>query len=183
MMTNLKAGNVWLREIQASDLDEINRWRNTPEILSTLSAPFRFISKCVDETWLANYFANRNAQVRCAICVEGTEPLIGLVSLVDIDLVNRRAESYLLIGSKKHHGKGIGTFALRRLLQHGFNDLGLHRIDARIIEYNAACLKLVEKLGFKVEGTLRDACFKEGKFHNLIALSLLSNEFGANDNR
>lgn len=48
-----------LRELERKDLNIINKWRNEPELISLLGAPFRYINLDVDIKWFENYMANR----------------------------------------------------------------------------------------------------------------------------
>lgn len=60
-----------LRELERKDLARINGWRNDPELLALLGAPFRYIAPEVDEKWFESYMANRGNAVRFAITEEG----------------------------------------------------------------------------------------------------------------
>ncbi len=52
--------------------------------------------------------------------------------------------------------RGVCTEAVARILRFGFEDLGFHRIVVRIGKGNRASERVAEKLGFRLEGTLRD---------------------------
>ena len=106
-----------LRELSRKDLMEINRWRNNPELIKLLGAPFRYIDVQIDERWYENYLSNRNTAIRCAIVNESDE-ILGLVSLLEIDRLNQSAEFNIMIGDTNNQGKGIGTFAIKGILQH-----------------------------------------------------------------
>jgi len=73
----------------------------------------------------------------------------------------------------EHAGKGYVTEALSRLVQYGFEDLRLHRIQASIVPRNAASLKVVAKCGFRHEGrSLRYLCINdEWEDHEIFALT------------
>lgn len=53
-----------LRELERKDLKTINCWRNDPELIAVLGAPFRYINLDVDENWFDGYMSNRGTQVR-----------------------------------------------------------------------------------------------------------------------
>ena len=72
-----------LRELERQDMTIINSWRNNPEIINQLGAPFRYINQDVDDEWFSNYMRNRNAAVRCVVLAD--EKVIRLVSLTNID--------------------------------------------------------------------------------------------------
>lgn len=61
-----------------------------------------------------------------------------------------------------YHGKGYGYESMKALLEYGFNNLKLHKIMAETIEGNDNCIKLLNKLNFTLEGTLRKHNFDHG---------------------
>ena len=166
---------VRLREIEKSDLKIINSWRNKPELIENLGAPFRYINYQVDENWYFSYMNNRSTTVRCAI-VDDSNIIIGMISLLSINHLNQTAELHIMIGDSKNQGKGIGKFAVKEILNHGFNNLNLNRIQLGVLSYNYRAIKLYEKCGFKLEGKKRQAVYKNGKFVDMFLYSILKRE-------
>lgn len=166
-----------LRELERKDLVEINKWRNDPELISSLGAPFRFINLEVDEAWFDGYMTNRGSQIRCAITEGVSDNILGLISLVSIDYVNQSAELHIMIGDKKNQGKGIGTFAVDAMLQHAFYNMNLRRIELTVLENNDRAKHLYEKIGFVQEGVKRMARYKNGEFVNMLLYSILKEEY------
>ncbi len=82
----------------------------------------------------------------------------------------------LAIFQEKDFSKGYGSFAMTSLIKKGFTELGLHRIDLEVYDFNARAIGLYEKLGFVKEGVLREA-YKKEKYHDIIIMSILENEF------
>jgi ribosomal-protein-alanine N-acetyltransferase len=72
--------------------------------------------------------------------------------------------------------QGIMTEALAAMLAHGFEDLGLNRIAALVLPGNVASDRLLRRLGFSEEGTLREYAYFRGRFHDLRCYSLLKRE-------
>ena len=105
-----------LREIEKSDLAEINQWRNNPDIISNLGASFRFINLDIDCRWYENYINNRRECIRCAITFANDDKILGMVSLTSIDYINQSAKLHIQVGRKENQGKGIGTYAVRVIL-------------------------------------------------------------------
>ena len=68
-----------LRELNELDLKIINSWRNDPELISNLGAPFRYINYEVDRRWYESYMNNRSTNVRCSI-VDESDRILGLFS-------------------------------------------------------------------------------------------------------
>lgn len=164
-----------LRELEKNDISVINKWRNNPDIISSLGAPFRYINQDVDEKWFDNYMINRGNSVRCAVLFN--DNLVGLVSLTSIDTLNRSAEFHIMIGDISSQNKGAGSFATNEMLNHAFNNLNLHRISLSVLEDNTRAQHVYEKVGFKKEGVLRKVFFKNGIYVNAFIYSILKNEY------
>lgn len=76
-----------------------------------------------------------------------------------------------------HWGQGIMTEALRAIIGFGFTRMKLHRVEADVSAENPASARVLEKLGFKFEGRLREQYWDWGEFHDLLLYSLLAREF------
>lgn len=166
-----------LRELQRKDLAIINQWRNDPELIAFLGAPFRFINLDVDIAWFDHYMQTRNNTVRCAITREGEDEILGLVTLASIDYLNQSAELHIMIGSEKERGHGMGTFAVSTMLKHAFLNMNLHRVELMVLTENIRAQHLYEKCGFKKEGVKRKSNYKNGKFCDMYCYSILKEEF------
>ena len=168
---------IRLRELERADVPIINRWRQDRALTASIGAPHRHIGIEVDERWFESYLARRGTDVRCAILVDDATEPVGLASLTGVDPVHRHAEYHLLIGRRDLHGRGVGTAATRAMAGHGFHDLNLHRIYSFVLETNAATHRMLEKAGFRLEGTLRDAAFKDGAYMDVHLMAVLQSEF------
>jgi len=73
--------------------------------------------------------------------------------------------------------KGIMTEALDAIIDFGFQDMGLQRVEALVMPENVASARLLRKLGFTEEGTLRDYDRFKGAFHDMRCLSILKQEY------
>jgi len=166
-----------LRELERGDIAEINRWRNDPELIACLGAPFRFINSDVDYKWYDSYMSNRHNCVRCAIVDDSSDKILGLVSLVSIDYLNQSAEFHIMIGNDANRGKGIGSFAARKMLEHAFFNMNLRRIELSVLSDNLRAQHVYEKIGFVREGTKREAKFKMGAFVDIYTYGILKDEF------
>ena len=71
----------------------------------------------------------------------------------------------------------MGTFAVTAMLKHAFFNLNLRRVELGVLENNAAARHLYEKVGFVQEGVKREANYKNGKYVNMIMMSILKEEF------
>ncbi len=102
---------------------------------------------------------------------------VGNCGLLEIDWQNRLAEIGIHIGEKSYWNQGFGTKVLRLMLKHGFENLNLHRIWLRVFENNQRALRAYEKAGFTLEGKFREAQFIEGKYVDVMIMSMLQSEW------
>ncbi len=71
---------------------------------------------------------------------------------------------------------GYATEAARAIVRFGFEELGLHRIAAWTVADNAASIRVLEKLGMKAEGRLRDKeCYK-GRYWDVVMFGMVKGE-------
>jgi RimJ/RimL family protein N-acetyltransferase len=76
-----------------------------------------------------------------------------------------------------HWGHGYATDAARILIDFGFTELGLHRISAAIGPDNAASIAVVKRLGFELEGCIRDHVWTNGGWRASQLYSVLAHEW------
>lgn len=169
-----------LRELEKVDLEYINKWRNDPNLIAFLGAPYRYINEDVDREWYENYLHTRNNSVRCVI-VGDEDIVLGLISLMDINNINRTGVIHIMIGETDNRGRGIGTFAVTEMIKHAFYNLNLRRIELDVLENNLPAIRLYEKIGFVKEGVKRESNYKNGKYTNMILMALLRDDYEQNN--
>lgn len=113
---------------------------------------------------------------RWGIALKTTGQLIGTCGFHKWDTDHRRAEVGYDLGPT-WWGHGYMAEALCAAFEHGFDRLGLHRIDALVAVENERSIRLLRQLGFQIEGMLRDYFYQDGEFHDHFVLALLQNEF------
>jgi ribosomal-protein-alanine N-acetyltransferase len=86
-----------------------------------------------------------------------------------------RGEMGLWIG-RGHHGHGYGTEAVRLAARYAFDRIGLHKLEATVFVGNVASRRVFEKSGFQLEGTIRRAVRKRGRFVDEWLFGLLREE-------
>jgi RimJ/RimL family protein N-acetyltransferase len=107
---------------------------------------------------------------------ESDEP-VGWCALVRVDPIARRAELAALIGEKSRWAKGLGSDALRLLLDDGFTLLNLNSIELIVHEDNARAIRCYEKLGFQVVGRKREARVHGPLKQDVLLMDILASEF------
>ncbi|WP_371413714.1 GNAT family N-acetyltransferase [Virgibacillus sp. Bac330] len=63
------------------------------------------------------------------------------------------------------------------IINYGFEQLNLHRIELEVFDFNTRARKSYEKLGFKQEGIRREVLFYDGEYHHAIMMSILKDEY------
>ncbi|RJX40490.1 N-acetyltransferase [Paenibacillus pinisoli] len=177
----LDGREIYLRLAKESDLDDYYAFLQDTEMIQLTGSQKSFTREEI-AAWINKIgHLNSDDRVDLLIFLKETNELLGEVVLNEIDKVNRSANIRIGIQGTRHRGKGYGTQAMLLMLQYGFNTLNLHRIDLGVYAFNPRAIHVYEKLGFKREGLQRDVLYMNGKFHNMITMSMLEDEFKAGD--
>ncbi len=107
---------------------------------------------------------------------------LGTAALHGLDLPNQRAEVGFLL-DPAHWGRGYGREAVGAVLRHGFEGMGLHRIEADVDPRNEASLRVLEAAGFTREGYLKERWHVGGERQDSLLLGLLAPEWRARPSR
>jgi len=100
---------------------------------------------------------------------------VGMGGLTNVSKANRNCELYMYI-DPSFHGKGLGYKFCFELCKYAFDDLDLEKVYLYTFSENIPANKLYEKIGFKLEGVLRNHTFKNGLLRNRNFYGLLKNE-------
>lgn len=93
------------------------------------------------------------------------------------NVIHKRAEIFYSMRKDAYKQKGFMTEALQAVLDFGFNELGLHRIQALVADYNTPSIKLLLHYGFTKEGTMREDYVEKGIHEDSDCYSLLKREW------
>ena len=172
----LHGRDIVLRYAKESDLDDYFTFLHDPE-MNQLTGTQGEYTRDEIAAWIKKISVINNDRVDFLILLKGTNELLGEVVLNEIDMMNRSANIRIGIQGTQHRGKGYGTEAMIQTLGYGFNTLKLHRIHLGVYPFNPRAIHVYEKIGFKREGIQRDALFIDGRFHDMITMSILEDEF------
>ncbi len=169
---------IRLRAMEKEDINLYVAWLNDPEVGDGI-ASYLPISKYEEEKWFESTMAKHAAEHPLVIEINNGDRWIpiGDCGLMEIDWHNRRGELGILIGEKEYWNQGYGSEAVKLLLKHGFETLNLHRIFLRVFEDNLRAVHAYEKCGFVHEGRMRGAEFKNGKYIDILLMSVLREEW------
>lgn len=149
---------------------ELGRFMSWPREMVSLEQARRFVTIGRD-----GWISERTS--RFGLFERETGELVGSIELDGIDHRRSQAELGYWIRSDRA-GRGYATEAGRAILLYAFQALGMHKVRADVAVGNAASARVLEKLGFSREGTLREDRPIAGVFHDHWRYGLLAREFG-----
>lgn len=166
-----------LREFRKTDFASFRELESHP-------ATYHYESACPDETATRKSLENALAdsrqtprtRYRLAVTICPADEVRGRVTLALINDSIREWE----IGWAIHPdewGKGFAVEAAQRLLEFAFTDLGAHRVVAFSHAQNTASLRVMQKLGMRQEGLLRETRQWQGGWVNEVVYAILEREF------
>jgi len=157
MQAEINSERLTYRLIETADLNDIHVLHSKPETdeFNTLGIPNnKQETKRTIETWIADNNKSDTVNFTFTIRQSSGSNFIGLIALKPGNLKFRTAEIWYKLDSK-YWNKGFGTEALSRLLDFGFDELKLHRIEAGCAVRNLASIRILEKVGMIKEGQKR----------------------------
>ncbi|MBD3401333.1 GNAT family N-acetyltransferase [candidate division GN15 bacterium] len=166
---------MYLRPATTEDIANTHHWllQSEPQALSVEQAvvePAAAASEAYkkslgDESGRTFMLIDRGANVPVAI-----------VSFCRLNLQNRSAEISLVVDPDIRR-KGHGGTGIRLICRYLFEQRGLNKVYATVAESNHAAVGLLEKAGFKRDGTLRQHFYFDGEYHHGAHYSLMRFEF------
>jgi len=168
---------IKLRTLVKKDVSPFYKWINDEEVVKySLSLFTKINTKKEINKWFSSLINDKNSN-NLGIYLDATDELIGYTGFCNISKTNKSGEYFIFIGEKEAWGKGIGTKVTEKILKIGFIEHQLNRIMLTVSEPNIGGLKAYKKAGFKIEGRLREASFRDNKFHDKFIMSILKSEW------
>jgi RimJ/RimL family protein N-acetyltransferase len=175
----LAGQDISLRSLELSDLDDLWQWFADREVVRYSLSLWLFpYSRHETQTWLEKTLTDKHT-LTLGIVERTSGALIGIAGIASMSLINRSGEYFILIGNKESWSKGYGTEVTKLIVEYGFATLNLHRIALTVSEVNSAGVKAYERAGFTREGVLRQACYRDGQYHDKIVMSILRPDWEA----
>lgn len=176
---------ISLKPLALEDAELIYQWKNDISLVHLLmSKPFPVN---LDETkeWLDKTLKDKS-QIILGIKINQAdskqELLIGIIRLMFIDWINRKAELGIYIGDQKYRGIGIGRKAMNLILNYAFCFLNLHKIYLQVSESNKIAINLYKSIGFQVEGIKREEFWNKTSYENVVSMGILKHEYRVEKN-
>ncbi|KFN04579.1 acetyltransferase domain protein [Bacillus clarus] len=177
-INNLFLGNnIKLSAIRAEDAEGMAIWQEDSEYLrnvdTDIAAP-QSLHEIQNDELLKGRKSN---SISFMLRTIQDDILIGFVAIHSIEWNNRTGLLAIGIGDAKYRGKGYGAEALHLILKYAFYELNLNRVGLDVISYNEAAIALYKKMGFQMEGCMREAVQRDGKSFDRIIMGILRKEW------
>lgn len=179
MMTvipHLTTDRLRLRAFDMTDAGRVHELLAVPDIANTtlnISHPY---PEGAATTWIKGHeqAAVDGTSWTWAIARCQDDLLLGAIGM-GVAMTHRRGTLGYWLGVP-FWGQGYMSEAARRVVGFGFDDLGLHRIDAGCMSRNPASAKVMRRAGMVHEGTFRDYIIKNGSFENIDRYAVIRDE-------
>jgi [ribosomal protein S5]-alanine N-acetyltransferase len=175
---NLQTARLLLRPLKLRDAPIISATAGRREIAdTTISIPHPY-SEAQAREWITSHLeaTDMSKEVIFAITLKATQQFIGSVGLREIDQEHSQAEMGFWVAVEAW-GKGYATEASSAVLRFGFIELQLNRVYAHHMVRNPASGRVLEKIGMKREGLLRQRVRKWTVFEDVILLAILREDW------
>lgn len=151
-------------------------WYNDEDATLNMQQHYFPNTKEIQVEYYKKNIMNNPQKLQLGICHKNDNFLIGVISLSDINYINRSAEFAVIIGEKKYRNLSNFIEASRLIIKHGFESLNLNRIygGSTSKEIDIMFCKL---LGFTHEGISRKAVFKDDKYVDIYRHALLKENY------
>ncbi len=168
--------NIYLRPLLEDDIgDNYLSWLNDPNVNKYSTRRYFPTSEADLHLFFGNLRNNKDLITLAIICIDN-DTHVGNIQLGPIEWVNRSAKISILIGEKEYWNKGICQEAIELMTKHAFKTLNLHRLFAGTS--NPAFKRIMEKLGWTLEGTLKEAEFLGGKYVDSYVFGIINKSTG-----
>ena len=145
-----------LRQFTLGDVDDVYAYQRLPEVARYLYRPPRTRERCVEVLTRVSApveWAEDGDELVLAVCRQEEPGVVGEVVLRHASAHAKQAEIGWVL-NPEYEGRGYATEAARALAAFAFDELGVHRLYARLDVLNSGSVKLCERLGMRCEARL-----------------------------
>jgi len=177
-MTTLSQPNIKLRPLERNDLHFVHQINNNSNIMRYwFEEPYEAYVELVQL-----YDRHIHDQSERRFIIENdAEELVGLVELVEINYIHRRAEFQIIIAPASQ-GKGHAERATQMAIEYAFCVLNLYKLYLLVDKENVKAIRIYEKCGFETEGMLNGEFFVNGVYRDAIRMCVFQQQYLATRN-
>ncbi|HCQ1230144.1 TPA: spermidine N1-acetyltransferase [Listeria monocytogenes] len=166
------SGDLKLRPLEREDLKFVHRLNNDAKIMSYwFEEPYEAF---VELQELYDKHIHEQSERRFILELDGQ--MVGLVELMEIDFIHRRAEFQIII-DPKFQGHGYAVSATKLAMKYAFHVLNMHKLYLVVDKVNEKAIHVYEKVGFIREGELIDEFFVDGTYHDAIRMCIFQHQY------
>ncbi|MBF2516698.1 spermidine N1-acetyltransferase [Listeria marthii] len=166
------SGDLKLRPLEREALKFVHRLNNDAKIMSYwFEEPYEAF---VELQELYDKHIHDQSERRFILELDGQ--MVGLVELMEIDYIHRRAEFQIII-DPKFQGHGYAVSATKLAMKYAFHVLNLHKLYLVVDKVNEKAIHIYEKVGFIREGELIDEFFVDGTYHDAIRMCIFQQQY------
>lgn len=163
-----------LRPLEREDLKFVHDLDNDASIMRYwFEEPYEAYVELVDL-----YDKHIHDQMERRFIIDKNSENLGLVELIEIDYIHRRAEFQIII-DPVNQGKGFGEMATRMAMDYAFQVLNLYKLYLVVDNENNRARHIYEKMGFEVEGILKHEFFINGSYRNATRMCIFQPQYQA----
>ena len=167
--------SIYLSPFSEDDYISFTEWINDYETSKYLDQYSKIFTLEDEKDFVER--ARKDDKVYLSIVKLSNDELIGNISLMNIDHINKTATLGIMIGKNDEREKGYGTEAINLLLDYAFNHLNLNNIMLELLDTNERAKKCYLKCGFKELGVRKQSHYLEGIYHDSIYMQILKEDF------
>lgn len=175
---HLESERLLLREFRLSDWPEVNAYTSDPDVVKYM--PFGPTTEEQTREHISQILAWAAEQPRriyeMAVVLRSGNHLIGTATLA-LHPDERRIANFSYLLHRQYWGQGYATEAMHTLIDFGFRVLQLHRLEDTCNTSNLASARVMEKLGMRREGHLRETIWKDGQWYDEYSYAILAHEW------
>lgn len=172
---------IKLRQLQEKDAELMLEWMHDPSIQRNfqrdmLNSNFNDVSTFIKNSNQVTVNNIRDGESIHFAIVDDIDEYLGTVSLKHVSLKNKNAE-YAIVTRNKCKGKSIGKQATLLILDFAFSELKLNKVYLNVLSNNTRAIKMYEKVGFHLEGIMKQQVVINGQYDDLVWYGILKNEY------
>lgn len=172
---------VTFRDFEERDIDFIYHCKNDEKLNSMIVGQFHPFTYEEAVKWVHGCMGEHETFKFWAICTNDEEKrIIGWISLADIDYVNKKCRTHSIVIADPDYNDGLAWLeSVLFMLEYAFEEVGLNRVYGKSLLGHPMSNKIGPLMYMQIEGVLRQAYFKEGKFYDLQYIGILRDEYFA----
>lgn len=170
---------ITIRRFEERDVDFVFKCKNDDSLNSMIVGSSKHFSYEDAVAWVHGCMLDNPNFIFWAVCTNDLEKrIVGWISLSQIDKDNRSACHHGIVIGDKDYRDGTAMFeAMLLSMSYAFNDLHLHRLYGSCLSEHKTSPHMLNSLGFKLEGTQKEAVFRNGRYYDVLDYAMLESEY------